>query len=272
MKFTHILPGLNILFLLLFFTVTSNSQDQNSNLKDKNSSKGFVKMDDRSLTERQIDNIQKTYSAEIETPKELINGKEYESYYTRSQSKPLLFADRKRTATIITPSRRYSNLILQYDTFLDEVVYTDTSRTINYRFPEIALNKNIVEGFNLYFEDDSLQFHYFRQPECTRRNIKEGFYEVAYQGKSEYLIRHTSSYYVREGRNEYKYSPENYISVGDVFYRIKSKAGVLKLFADKSVEVKKFLHINRIRIKQAGKNEFVSIVKFYDSLTRPSGK
>jgi len=260
MKFSHNLPGLKILFLLLFFAVTSNSQGQNSNLKDKNSSKGSVKMDDRSLTERQIDYIQKTYSAEIETPKELINGKEYESYYTRSQSKPLLFADRKRTSTIITPSRRYTNLILQYDTFLDEVVYTDTSRTINYRFPEIALNKN------------SLHFHYFRQPECTRRNIKEGFYEVAYQGKSEYLIRHTSSYYVREGRNEYKYAPENYISVGDVFYRIKSKAGVLKLFADKSVEVKKFLHINRIRIRQAGKNEFVSIVKFYDSLTRPSGK
>jgi hypothetical protein len=270
MKFTHILPGLKIIFLLLFFTVTSTLLGQNSNFKDKNSSNGSVKINDRSLTDRQIDYIQKTYAAEIETPKELINGKEYESYYIRSQSKPLLFVGRKRTATIITPSRRYSNLILQYDTFLDEVVYTDTSRTINYRFPEIALNKDIVQGFNLYFEDDSLLFRYFRQPECIKRNIKEGFYEVAYQGKSEYIVRHASSYYVREGRNEYKYSPENYISVGDVFYRIKSKAGVLKLFADKSVEVKKFLHINRIRIRQAGKNEFVSIVKFYDSLTKPS--
>lgn len=272
MKFTHILPDSKIIFLLLFFTVTFTLQGQNRNLKDKNSSASHVKMDDRPLTERQIDYIQKTYAAEIETPKELINGKEYESYYTRSQSKPLLFVARKRTATIITPSRRYNNVILQYDTFLDEVVYTDTSRTINFRFPEIALNKNIVQGFNLYFEDDSLQFRYFRNPECARRNIKEGFYEVVYQGKSEYLIRHTSSYYVREGRNEYKYSPENYISVGDVFYRIKSKSGLLELFADKSAEIKKFLHINRIRIRQAGKNEFVSIVKFYDSLTKPSGK
>jgi len=49
-------------------------------------------------------------------------------------------------------------MTLQYDTFLDEVIYTDTSRTINYMFPQIALNKDIVEGFNLYLENDSLIF------------------------------------------------------------------------------------------------------------------
>jgi hypothetical protein len=266
MKLRLTASSIKISFVLLLFPVTLNLYGQNGNLLKVNALKGSLNVMDQSLIDRQVEYIQKSYTARVEAPKEIINGKEYVSYYIRSQSKPLLFVDRKRTAAVFTLSRKYNNLILQYDTFLDELIITDTSRTLNYRFPEIALNKDIVQGFNLYFENDSLLFRYFRQPDCTKKNLKEGFYEMAYKGKSNYIIRHTSSYYFKEGRNEYKYSPENYISIGDVFYRIKSKADLLKLFGEKSGEVKKFLHSNRIKIRLAGKSEFVSIVKFYDSL------
>lgn len=272
MKLRSISIRIKIIFIFLLFPVTLSLQGQNGNMLNINKLKSSNSTSDKSLIDLQTEYILKSYSAHVEAPKEIINGKEYVSYYTRSQSKPLLFVNKKRSATVFTRSRRYNNLILQYDTFLDEVVYTDTSRTLNYRFPEIALNKDIVQGFNLYFEDDSLQFRYFRQPECIKKNLKEGYYEVVYEGKSSYIIKRTSSYYVREGRNEYKYSPESYISVGDVFYRVKTKANLLKLFGEKSAEVKKYLHSNRLRIRQAGKNEFVSIIKFYDSLNTSSGK
>jgi len=207
------------------------------------------------------------YSTRVEAPKEFINGKEYEPYYLRSKSKPVLMPDIERTATLFTKTRKYSNLSLQYDTFLDDVIYTDTSRTINFRFPQIALNKDIVEGFNLYFDRDSMVFKYFAAPECTKENLSEGFYEIVYTGASRYIIRHTSSFYVREGLNEYKYTPENYISVGDKFFRIKSKGSLLELFGDKSDEMKKYLQMSRIKIKQADKYQFANILKFYDSLT-----
>jgi hypothetical protein len=206
------------------------------------------------------------YSEKVQAQKELINGKEYESYYIRSEFKPLLYINKKRTATLFTNTRQYKKLTLQYDTFLDEVIYTDPTQTINYSFPQIALNKDIVDGFNLYFDDDSLIFKYFRLPECAKSNLKEGFYEVAYLGKSKYVIKHRSSFYVRQGLSEYNYAPENYISVGDVFYRIKNKSGFLKLFGEKSPEIKRYLHMSRIRIGQADKNQIVSILKFYDSL------
>ena len=85
-------------------------------------------------------------------------------YLTIHEASPNLFylLTKNEPQPYLPRSRRYNNLILQYDTFLDEVVYTDTSRTMNYRFPEIALNKDIVEGFNLYFEDDSLHFQIFQ--------------------------------------------------------------------------------------------------------------
>ena len=258
---------MKFLFQLLLLPVTFTSMGQKGNLLNVNSLNGSRGINIESFNDRQTEYIKRLYYARIEAPKELINGKEYEPYYTRSKIKPLLFPDKKRTATIFTTTRRYNNLTLDYDTFLDEVIFTDISRTINFRFPQIALNKDIVDGFNLYFEDDSLIFRYFRLPECAEKNLKEGFYEIAYQGKSQYVIKHKSSFYVREGLNAYKYSPENYFSVGDVFYQVRNKRSLLKLFGEKSGNVKRYLHVSRIRIRQADKYQFISVLKFYDSLT-----
>jgi hypothetical protein len=241
---------------------------QNRNLLKSRSSNDSPGTIISTLNSRQTEYIKRLYSDGVEAPKELINGKEYESYYTRSVIKPLLFSGKERSASIITNTRRYNNLTLQYDTFLDEVIYTDTSRTINFIFPQIALNKDIINGFNLYFKDDSLIFRYFRLPECTAKNLKEGFYEVAYEGISKYIIKHESSFYVREGLNNYKYSPKNFISSGEAFYKIKSRKSLLSLFGENSRRVKEYMHSSGIRIKKADKDQFISILRFYDSLLK----
>jgi len=267
MKFQHISYITGFFLTILLFLISITATGQNGNLLNIKSINGSGNINNGSLIDRQIKYIKSSYSEKIDAPKEIINGKEYESYYRRSKAKPLLFYDKVRTATLFTRTRQYSNLTLQYDTFLDDVIYTDTSRTLNYRFPQIALNKDVVVGFNLYFEDDSLIFRYFSLPECTKDNLKEGFYELAYLGKSKYVIKHKSSFYERDGLNEYEYSPENYISVGDVFYKVTNRRSLLNLFGEKSYEVKKYLHKSRIKIRQVDKQLLVSILKFYDSLT-----
>src|SRR5664279_1018188 len=256
----------SLLLLLLLSTLTLKSQ--NSNLLNIKSLNDPGNINIRSVIERQTEYIKSSYSEKIETANEIVNGKEYVSYYIRSAQKPLLFPKKKRTATLFTASRRYNNLDLQYDTFLDEVIFTDTTKTINYSFPKIALNKDIVEGFSLYFADDSMHFKYLRMPQCSEINLKEGFYEFAYLGKSQYCIKHVSHYYMREGMHEYQYSPENYISTGGKFSKITGKGSLLNLFGEKSGEVKKFMHISRIRIREADKAQFISILKFYDSLNK----
>ncbi len=266
MKFRDLSYLKNLLFRILLFVVSLPASGQNGNLSKNNSSNNPVNTNISIPNDRQAEYIRRLYSEKVEAPKELINGKEYEPYYTRSKIKPLLFPEKERTASVITNTRRYNNLTLQYDTFLDEVIYTDTSRTVNYRFPQIALNKDIIEGFSLYFEDDSLIFRYFRLPECATKKLKEGFYEVVYEGKSQYVIKHESSFYVREGLNNYKYSPKNYISVGGVFYKINNRKSLLHLFGEKSKAVKEFLHSTGIRVRKADKNQIFHVLKFYDSL------
>jgi hypothetical protein len=259
---------IKILFQTLFFLVSSLVSGQNSNLLKSKSYKDSGNTDKTSLIARQTDYLKKLYSENVEAPMELINGKEYEPYYLRSEVKPLLFPNRERTASILTRTRRYNNLTLQYDTYLDEVVYTDTSKQINFRFPQIALNKDIIAGFNLYFKDDSLIFRYFGVSDCSGKNLKEGFYEVVHEGKTSYIIKHESSFYQRQGLNNYKYSAKNLISTGGEFIRIKNKKSLLSLFGERSVEIKSFLHSAKIKMRKADKEQILAIVKFYDSLIK----
>lgn len=252
----------HLLIVLLLASLKLNGQQANVNALANSGN------DTRGVYNSQLKYIRDQYSQKLINPNEIIYGKEYVSYYVRSAQKPLLMNKVKRRATLFTSIRKYTNVDLQYDTFLDEVILTDTSRIVNFSYPMIALNKDIIYGFNLYFENDSMNFKYLRTPWCSENNLKEGFYEIAYQGKSQYFIKHLSTYFTREGLNEYNYSPENYISTGGKFFKISGKESLLKLFGDKSGEIKKFMHSSGIRIRQADKGQYISILKYYDSLNK----
>lgn len=268
MKFHLVKSQIKYFFTALFFLITFTLSGQDNDAYLQTSLNTKVSVDIVSLIARQTDYVKSLYSSAIEAPKELINGKEYEPYYQRSEVKPLLFPEMERTATIFTKTRQYRNLSLQYDTYLDEVVYTDTSRTIDFIYPQIALNKDIVKGFNLYFKRDSLVFRNFSGPECLDKKLEEGFYEVVYEGPSSYIIKHESSFYERQGLDNYKYTPKNYISTGGVFTRVKNQKSLLLLFGAKAHEVKNYIHSSGIKFKKADKYEIESILKFYDSLVK----
>lgn len=251
---------------LFLFLVTASLKGQNGNLLNDRSLNTSGNNRLQSLSDKQEEDIKTLYSLKVETPKEFLNGKEYESYYSRVKAKPLLFYEKKRSASIITKTRQYNNLTLQYDTYLDEVIYSDTSRTLNFRFPQIALNKDIVDEFYLYFEDDILHFINFREPEASLFNLNEGFYELVYDGGSRFVIKHESKEFLREGRNNYKYFPRYYISSGEKFTTYKNRKTFLRLFGNKAEDVKRFVKTAGIKIAKADKFQIVSILKYYDSL------
>jgi hypothetical protein len=211
--------------------------------------------------EHQKEIIRKIYSGRIEAPKEVINGKEYIPYYRSSIFKPLLFAGKERSSVLFAGARQYRDLSLQYDTYLDEVIFTDTSAMINFVYPQIALNKDIVKGFNLYFPEDSMIFRYTR----NEPGMKEGFYEAAYENGSRLFIRHRSSYYEKDGIVNYKYFRENYISTGKNFMMIRNKKDLLKLLGG-SKQIKEYIHSSKIRVRKADKKQLTAVLKIYDSL------
>jgi hypothetical protein len=266
MKTCFVIYIVKRLFPFLLLLVSLPSAGQKGNIYKYNSTAVSREKRVSSLSDRQKEFIMNSYYKKLYTPMDMINGKEYESYYIHSKYKPLLFPFFYHTASVITKTIRYNNINLLFDTFLGEIIYTDTSRAFNFKYPQIALNSNYIDGFIFFSENDSLVFRNFRLPECTGKNLKEGYYEVAYEAKSRYLIKHASKDYERDGLTEYKYTPLNLISIGDDFYRIDSRKSLFLLFGKKATDVKEYLHKSGIKVKKADKKQMISILKFYDSL------
>jgi hypothetical protein len=219
------------------------------------------------ISDYQIDYIQTLYFRKVDITDQLINGREFNPYYIKAKIKPVLSEGKKRSGSVIYKDRRYNNLKLDYDTYTDQIIYSDSSKFLNDKLFRIVLNKDPVEGFYLYFADDSMIFRHFR-PDDGQFNLSEGFYEVIYDGPSKYIIKHQSIPDVNEGLNVYIYSGKQYIFVGGRFNEVKSSKNFVNLFRKDSEAMRAFMKKNRFHFKRAGKNEIVSVLKYYDNLEK----
>jgi hypothetical protein len=256
-------------YTLLFFS--HQGLGQISERLNKNPERNSDTTGKELLVTQQINYLKTLYYKEISAPKEILNGEEYLLYFFQSKTNPLFYSRDKFNATLYINNRQYRNIKLQYDTYLDDIIYTDTSKIINYEYPRIALNKDIVDGFSLFINGDSLKFRHLRFPSNSGDKLEDGYYEIVYDGPSKYIIKHRSELYRRESLNEYKYAPVNYISTGDKFYDIRDNKNFNLIFGDRSQEIKEFLHKSRIRLKRADKNEIRLLLAYYDSI-KTAGK
>jgi len=250
--------------ILLFCSISGIAQSSDQFITDKGEDVYG------NLSGSQVNYLHKIYSMKIGTADELINGRDYIPYYFHSKFKPLLFANKNHPGSVTLNGRKYSNITLKYDTYTDEVIYFDTARTFNYRLYEVSLNKDNIDCFELYFDNDTLNFKYFEGKTAVNQNFQAGFYEVVYDGVSKYLIRHRSSVVERNGTDEYFYSPVGYISLGDGYSKITSLRQFARLFGERSDDVKEFINQRKINIRKADKNQILSVLKFYDSQITPA--
>jgi hypothetical protein len=226
----------------------------------------YGRIDYKDVLGYQAEYLNKFYGQNVYKIDELVNGKEYVPYYFRPDFRPLLFIDRRHESSLTIKGRRYDSLDLDYDTFKDELIYSDYTKFIDYKVFSICLNKDLIDGFTFYFGPDSLAFKYFTPERDLNFSLPEGFYEEVYNRKSKFIIKHRSYLEIKDGLEEYSYSPLYFIMINGSYSKITNKRMFLKLFDDKSDEIKKFMRTRRINIEKAGKNEISFVLKYYDSL------
>jgi len=251
-------PLLIILLCCSFTAVAQNSVPPKVNNGD-----GVYSM----IEKGQIDYLFNLYASIIKTEYELVNGRDYYPYYFRSKRKPLLTPSKSYSSSVTVNGRKYNGVYLNYDTFKDLVIYIDSTKSFDFRPFEVALNKDNVDSFEFSSPYDTISFRYFDKKADSEFDLKDGFYQVVYDGKSKYLIKHKSFLYERDAIDEYFYSASGYVNVGNGFIKIKSTRQFIKLFEDRSGDVKKFIKKSGIKISKANKKQIMSVLKFYDNLT-----
>jgi hypothetical protein len=210
--------------------------------------------------------ISNLYLASVTHQNDFINGIEYIPYFYRGKTSPFMFSGMFFHATLYFNNRKFENISLQYDTFLDELVYTDTTRILHSALPRISLNRELVQGFSFNYNWNSYNFRYLKFSPDVLDSPAEGFYEVVYEGSSMFIIRHRSLEYVRDAINEYKYYNIKYIRIGNKFRKVTNLKEFLLAFGDKSEAVKDFIQKERIRFRKASKIQISEILRFYDGL------
>jgi hypothetical protein len=218
-----------------------------------------------SLSSADIKNL---YLAAVSRRIEFLNGKEFVPYFYRSKTTPLMFSGTPFHATLYFNRRVYNNITLQYDTFLDEAVFTDTSRIFHSELPRVTLNKNLIEGFNFILNGQRYNFRYLRFPSVSAGSPADGYFEVVYEGPSKFIIKHRSIVYLKDAIDEYKYSDQKYILSGNEFRKISNLKEFLALFGDKSQVVRDYIQNERIRFRKADKTQISAILQYYDNLTQ----
>jgi len=253
------MPKTSLLILLLVCNLSGYAQEASPGIKGRKMGT-FASIE--ASHNRFLDSI---YTIRTGTEIAYINGRDYYPYHYRAKNKPLLFPGKERTASITVSGRKYDNIILQYDTYTDEVIFSEMENNFGSKVFQVSINKDIVSSFTLCFRDDTLKFKYFREGD-SGRGLPSGFYEVAYDGNTRYLVRHRSVAHQRNGIDEYFYSPAGYVMTGNEYHKISSNGRFIQLFGAGSPEMKKLVEQRDLNMRKAGKKQIINLLKAYDNL------
>jgi hypothetical protein len=218
----------------------------------------------RGIEESRNEFLDSLFVSATGTENAYINGHDYYPYHFRSKHKPILYFGQECTASLTVNGRQYDNLVLQYDTFTDEVVFPEIENAYGQRVNQISINKTVIDSVIFFFRNDTIKFKYFGR-EDTGEELPPGFYEVAYGGKTQFLIRHRSVMHQRNGVDEYFYSPVNYAKTPAGYRRIRSNNRFTELFGAGAPAMKRILAQYRVNLRKASKSQIINVLKSYDS-------
>jgi hypothetical protein len=208
--------------------------------------------------------LEKSYLRIVSPPNDIVDGWEFLPYDYRSRTTPFLYSGEVFSADILMNDRFFRNVPIQYDTYQDDLVYTDTSRMINAQFPKIILRKEVIDSFILHSREGDMRFTKISSPGDQMEILRSGFYELAYTGPTKYMIRHRALIYRRDAINEYEYSPEKFILLDGKWIKVKNQKEFLALFISEKEAIRTFIRQKSIRIRKMNKNDIVMILEYLD--------
>ena len=161
---------------------------------------------------------------------------------------------------------RYDDLAIRYDIYSNDIIVFKKTEKEGRAF---KLNKEQVSNFSMVYPEtnDSMYFQVRKDVANDGGNILG----VAYKGKTSYFIA-----YKKEINNVVsdKYTGE-YLAQNRLFAKMdleliefESKSDLLKLFASKQNDVKKFMRKNRIKFQKKTPENLIPVFKYFDSINK----
>lgn len=197
-----------------------------------------------------------SYTAAIEHQSRLYNGSDYVMYISRDEEHPYYKIDDWAFGSITYWDESYENVPLLYDLSTDEIITEH-------------IRGNVIKLVTFKVKEFAMHGHNFiRLPKAD--GINEGFYRVLHDGKTKVYAKYVKEY--REKLDTKQVIPlfretfRYYIKNDSAYFSVKTKASVLKAFADQKNEVKSFIRKNKIKLSHNREQAFARIASYYDTI------
>jgi hypothetical protein len=209
-----------------------------------------------------IDSAVSLYYQYTDRQSRLYNGVEFLGYSPRIEGHAFFPESEWQSGSLVYDGLEYQNVPMLYDIFKDGLVV----RHFNNYF-RVGLVREKVKEF-------TIANHHFVRIEIdslSKTPITTGFYDLLYSGKLDVLAKRvktiveTITYQL-----EQKFVEEDfyYIYKDGTYYPIKNNKELLKVFKEKSKDVRQYLGKNRFRYKKDPENTIIKAAAYYDSSTK----
>ena len=173
------------------------------------------------------------------------------------------FSDyRPVNGSLVFKDKTYEADALLYDIYNDKLVYRYYSS--NFEINSISLDENFVLGFTIH----NSVFRYFEGLKTkSGRKLKDGYYEVVYDGRFKFLVRweKTESFDMNEA-HKFSVLKSMYMLKDGLVVSLKNKLQLMSQFADKKREMKKFIKQNHIILKLKDSSSVNEVFGYFESL------
>ena len=200
------------------------------------------------------------YKAATEQSQNLYNGRMYYVYDARMEEHQF-FGDRKwQKGPIFYDGQRFDSIPMIYDINRDELVIK------HFNGDALLLQSEKVE----YFSKENHNFRRFESGKDINPQMRTGFYDILYEGKSKVLARRTKQRQEKIVEKKvialFPQKDFYYIYKEDRYYPVRSKKSVFAVFPDKKRELRKALREENIKYRKNRDAAITTIVVAYDSL------
>ena len=239
------------LFLTVFLTVLSlNSTGQGIPLSNKTL---LLNAGKKALSDTIIKRTQ------IEYP--FIIGRNHNQIFDKA-SHPYFNENEWQKGSLVFNGITYTAEILKYDIETDNLIYLLVAN--NSLVNVIALDENAITEFNL----SNKTFRYFKNIKNERgKGVKDGYYEVAFDGKLKFLNRREKKQTI--SNNYLKYdnaSVSMYLLQGDKLVAINSMSKLTNQLSGQYRDaVKRYVKANHFKISKTKYASASYVLEFYEN-------
>jgi hypothetical protein len=190
------------------------------------------------------------------------NGRVWRNYYSMVEEDQFLFSKEFLPGEVIMRGRKYSDVMILYDIFKDEILIPYKPVGI------LQLNKEMVDSFSFLFLKK--RYSFIKIQDSTNSDLN-GYLNVLYSGETTLYVKYSKKIEKLEAKgenNKFYQLTLIYLLKDGLFYPVKGKNDLIKIYDEDKKVVRDFIKKNQLRISKYDPESFIPVLRFTDSLNR----